>query len=325
MDMDWIFALSVSVPAAFLLTAVSEFFLIPRLRSVGMGQKILEIGPRWHKNKEGTPTMGGLAFLFSSLLVFLFFVIAGIRDLPFLLAYGFAFCNGCVGLIDDHAKFVRKRNEGLTASQKYLLQVSLAVLYVVFLAVGGNFPTDVKLFSLLLPLWIFAYPFAVFFLTGFVNAVNLTDGVDGLASCVTLVVCAFFALFSAYSGDSRLAVLSGTGAGICLGFLLFNFHPAKVFMGDTGSLFLGGLVCGSAFLSGQYLILLIVGIVYLCESFSVILQVGYFKLTKGKRLFRMAPIHHHFEKCGWGEILICAVFSLVTLLASAFCALALFL
>ena len=315
--MNPLIVLVLSFLSATVLTAVSEFFLIPRLRSIGMGQKILEIGPRWHKSKEGTPTMGGLGFLFSSLPVFAVLVIIGIRDSAFLLAYGYAVLNGGIGFLDDHAKFVRKQNEGLTARQKYILQAVAAVLYLIGLSLTGRFQTEIVLFGLTIPLWYFAYPFALFVLTGFVNAVNLTDGVDGLASSVTFFVSAFFAVSACFSENVPLSALSGIGMGVCLGFLFFNFYPARVFMGDTGSLFLGGLVCGMAFSARNYLILLSVGIVYLLESLSVILQVGYFKLTKGKRLFKMAPIHHHFEKCGWSEIMICIVFSLVTIAFSA--------
>jgi len=309
------FLLSVILTLA--LTVMAERFLIPRLKSIGMGQKILDIGPRWHKNKEGTPTMGGLGFILASIVVFVPFFLfrMGEEELPLLFAFLYALINGMIGFVDDYTKFVKKQNEGLTASQKYLLQLLAAALYLGGLAAVGAFDTvlTIPFFGTEIDFGIAAYVISLLLLTGIVNSVNLTDGVDGLASSVTFVVASFYEVIAFTFGNGSLALLSGIGIGCCLGFLVYNFYPARVFMGDTGSLFLGGLACGMAFLSGCPLMLLVIGIVYLIESASVILQVGYYKLTK-KRLFKMAPIHHHFEKCGWNEIRIVTVFSLVTLL-----------
>ncbi len=310
-------AFLVSMILTLALTAAIERFLIPKLKSIGMGQKILDIGPRWHKNKEGTPTMGGLGFMAAATVVFVPFLLLfwGEESLPLVLAFAYALVNGAIGFVDDYTKFVKKQNEGLTAGQKYLLQLLAAALYLGGLTALGRFQTALLLpfFGVEIKFGIAAYVIALLLLTGMVNSVNLTDGVDGLASSVTFVVSAFYAVAAFALSNGSLALLSGIGIGCCVGFLVYNFYPARVFMGDTGSLFLGGLVCGMAFLSGSPLMLLVIGIVYLIESASVILQVGCYKLTK-MRLFKMAPIHHHFEKCGWNEIRIVVVFSLVTFL-----------
>lgn len=300
-----------------LLTVLTERFLIPKLKSIGMGQKILDIGPRWHKSKEGTPTMGGIGFILPALVAVILLLCFTPFDKALLLTFAYALLNGLIGLVDDYTKFVKKQNEGLTAPQKYLLQLAAAGLYLTSLTLFGLFSTEFPLpfFGRSIDLGIFGYLIALLILTGFVNSVNLTDGIDGLASSVTVVVSGFFAAAAFVLANAPLAGLSGIGIGACLGFLVYNFYPAKVFMGDTGSLFLGGLVVGMAFAMNNPLLIFLVGIVYLAESVSVILQVACFKLT-GKRLFKMAPIHHHFEKCGWNEIKIVAVFSCVTLLCA---------
>lgn len=304
--------------------------LIPYLKSKKMGQKILEIGPRWHKSKEGTPTMGGLAFIAASAVVVIgiaaFACIKGcLRELvPFFTVYGYGVLNGLIGVIDDRAKLRKKQNEGLTASQKYLLQLVAAALFLIGLHVAGVISTSllIPFTNTVIDLGFFYYVIALLLLTGIVNAVNLTDGIDGLASGVTLVVGMFFAAVSYFAASSvSLFLLSAVLIGSTVGFLFYNFYPARVFMGDTGSLFFGGLVIGGAFLIGSPLLVVLFGIIYICEAASVILQVGYFKLTHGKRLFLMAPIHHHFEKKGWSEVKIVCVFSAVTVL---FCVLAWF-
>ena len=308
--------------------------LIPYLKSKKMGQKILEIGPRWHKSKEGTPTMGGLSFIAASLicaavLCVIALVEGRITDfLPFFIVYSYGLTNGLIGVIDDRAKLRRKQNEGLTAPQKYLLQLVAAALFMIAMHYAGmiNKTLQIPFTGVSLELGIGYYIIALLLLTGIVNAVNLTDGIDGLASSVTLVVGMFFAAaayFSVVIGEPSLslALISAVLIGSTVGFLVYNFYPARVFMGDTGSLFLGGLVVGGAFLTGSPLLVVLCGIVYICEAASVILQVGYFKLTHGKRLFLMAPIHHHFEKRGWSEIKIVCVFSIVT---AVFCVLAWF-
>lgn len=308
--------------AVFLLTVILARFIIPILKSHKAGVRILEIGPRWHKSKEGTPIMGGICFILAILIcVTVLFVAAALRSeahglLPMALTLVMAVGNGLIGFVDDFCKLVKKQNEGLRPWQKIVLQLLIAVLYLVFMTRFGGLRTALYLpfFGMELELGIFYYALAILFILGFVNSVNLTDGIDGLASSVTLAVGLFFGVAAYLAADRGLLLISACIAGGTLGFLMYNFHPACVFMGDTGSLFLGGIVVGAAFQLNNPLILLVVGFIYLCEAASVILQVGYFKLTHGKRLFKMAPIHHHFEKCGWGEIQIVFVFTGITLL-----------
>ncbi|MBO5219865.1 MAG: phospho-N-acetylmuramoyl-pentapeptide-transferase [Clostridia bacterium] len=311
--------------ATFGLTALIARFLIPKLKSMKLGQQILDIGPRWHKSKEGTPTMGGLSFIISALLVVAVLAVImavggaseGLEKLIIVIVM--ATLNGAIGVVDDLTKFKNHRNEGLTASQKYLLQLVTAGLFLAAMKLTGNLSTAVAIpfTDITLELGIFYYILSILLITGIVNAVNLTDGIDGLASSVTLAVGAFFAVAAFTLGLLPEAVISGITIGACLGFLVYNFYPARVFMGDTGSLFLGGLVIGMAYMIENPLIIILVGIIYICEAASVIIQVGYFKITHGKRFFRMAPIHHHFEKCGWSELKVVGVFSLVTVIAGA--------
>ena len=315
--------------AAFALTAIISHFLIPVLASKKMGQKILDIGPRWHKSKEGTPTMGGIAFLITTLVVgtalsVYLAVSNGISAAaPFIMTIALALASGLIGIVDDSAKLRKAQNEGLTPAQKFLLQLLCGGLYLLGMKLFGGLSLQVAFpyfgiaidFSANIALTVIYYICALLLIVGMMNAVNLTDGIDGLASSITIIVGVFFALAAFFAADTVNVPLSYTGAlavGLCAGFLVYNFYPARVFMGDTGSLFLGGLVVGSAFLLNNPLIIIICGFVYICETASVMLQVGYFKLTHGKRLFKMAPIHHHFEKCGWSEIKIVLVFSLVT-------------
>ena len=310
----------------FVITVLILKKLIPILKSKKMGQHILDIGPRWHKSKEGTPTMGGLAFIISSVAVgldaFAYLAVTNgaktYLPLLFTLLYGAA--SGLIGMIDDSAKLRKAQNEGLTAPQKYLLQLITAGLYIGALAATGAVSTSLYIpyFNVTLELGIFYYIIALLLLTGVNNAVNLTDGIDGLCSSVTLVVGVFYALaafLAPASGADNAAVIAALLIGSAAGFLVYNFYPARVFMGDTGSLFFGALVTGCAFIIGNPLIIVVAGIVYIAETASVILQVGYFKLTHGKRLFKMAPIHHHFEKCGWSELKVVGIFTLVTALA----------
>lgn len=307
----------------FIITAVTARILIPKLKSMKLGQQILDIGPRWHKSKEGTPTMGGISFIIASLITFILLAVIAFHNGDFegfekaLIVLLAATLNGAVGIVDDLTKFKNHRNEGLTASQKYLLQLICAGAFLAALKLTGNLSTGLYIpyVGVTLELGIFYYIFSILLITGIVNAVNLTDGIDGLASSVTLAVGAFFAVAAFTLGLLPEAVLSGVTMGACLGFLVYNFYPAKVFMGDTGSLFLGGMVVGTAFALGNPLIVIVVGIIYICETVSVMMQVSYFKLTHGKRIFKMTPIHHHFEKCGWSELKIVGVFSLVTVIA----------
>ncbi len=303
----------------FILTVLCLRFLIPKLKSLKMGQKILDIGPRWHKSKEGTPTMGGLSFTAVSLLmiltVFVYLTLHGDLKDPLLLfvTFGMALFNGLIGCIDDYTKFIRKQNEGLKAYQKYFLQLICAGLYLYILRITGRITTSLYIpyFGVELEFGIFYYVIALLVITGIVNSVNLADGIDGLASSETAVVSAFFTLAGFLSANPDIAYFAALTLGGALGFLVYNFHPARVFMGDTGSLFFGGMMVGLAFLAGNPLIILIVGFMYVLESISVILQVLWVHLF-GRRLFKMSPIHHHFERCGWSEIRIVSVFSLLT-------------
>ncbi len=318
--------------ATFVLTVAISKKLIPVLASHKMGQRILDIGPRWHKSKEGTPTMGGLAFIVASAIcggiaVAVVWVVQSAESaLPLLLTLVMAILNGCIGIVDDMAKLKRKQNEGLTAAQKFVLQVLVAGLYLLAMCFfcGLSSKLYIPYVDVELNFGVFYYIIAMLLLTGVVNSVNLTDGIDGLASSVTFVVAVFYSLAAFFAFDSvntSLSIVGAIMAGSALGFLMYNFYPARVFMGDTGSLFFGGLVVGGAFIMNNPLIVVVCGIMFIVETASVMLQVTYFKLTHGKRLFKMSPIHHHFEKCGWKETKIVVVFSAVTVL---FCALAWF-
>ena len=312
----------ISLILTFIITAISARILIPKLKSMKLGQQILDIGPRWHKSKEGTPTMGGISFIIAALISFVvmavILLINGETDglVRAIIVILFALVSGAIGVIDDMTKFKNHRNEGLTAAQKYLLQLISAGLFLAAMKLTGNIGTELNIpyFDISIELSVFYYIFSILLITGIVNAVNLTDGIDGLASSVTLAVGAFFAVAAFTLGSAESAVVSAITMGACLGFLVYNFYPARVFMGDTGSLFLGALAVGMAYMIESPLIIVIVGIVYIMEALSVILQVGFYKLTK-KRIFKMAPIHHHFEKCGWSELKVVGVFSLITVIA----------
>lgn len=314
---------AIGAAAVFALTVAAERILIPILRSHKLGQKILDIGPRWHKSKEGTPIMGGLGFILAALVVMaVFFVVRGVQGrgaeyIPLALTLGLAVGNGAIGFVDDYCKLVRKQNEGLTWKQKLFLQLALATAYVVVMSYTGNLSTAVNLpfTDKTLKLGWGFYPIAVIILAGVTNGGNITDGVDGLASGVTFVIGAFLAVCAFSMRDEQLGAVSAILVGATLGFLVYNFHPAKVFMGDTGSLFIGSLVIGCAFMMREPIVGLIVAAVYILEMLSSLLQVVYFRLTHGKRLFKMAPIHHHFEQCGWGENRIVLTFSLVEALS----------
>ena len=306
------------------LTVAALRLLIPKLRSMKMGQKILDIGPRWHKSKEGTPTMGGLAFAVPVTVVTVAAIAVApalgidIPVAPVLLTLLLAVGNGVIGVIDDLTKFKKKQNEGLTAPQKYALQLAMAGAFLALLRLYGTPDTAVSIpfTDIRLELGWFYYVFALIFITGIINSVNLTDGIDGLASSVTLVVAVFLSVLGFTYAKYDAALLGGVTVGATLGFLVYNFYPARIFMGDTGSLFLGGIVAGAAFVINSPLCMAIAGIIYICEALSDIIQVGVYKMTH-KRVFKMAPIHHHFEKCGWSEKKIVFAFSAVTLIASA--------
>ncbi len=300
---------TLSFIAAFGAAAILGIFLIPILRRLKFGQSIREEGPGWHQKKSGTPTMGGLIFIAAFLMVSPFVL----RDMGELSVAVCALLFGAIGFIDDYIKVVKKRNLGLTAKQKFTAQLLVTVAFVLFLLYTGRADTSVRIPFLQLPVdfGLAFIPFAVFVLLAFVNGVNLTDGIDGLAGFVTLVVVLFLAWAAHTEGKGALSALCLTVAGGILGFLLFNVHPAKVFMGDTGSLFLGGFITAVAILLRYEIVLAVVGIVYVIETLSVVLQVTSYKLT-GKRIFKMSPIHHHFEMCGWGESKIVFVFTAIT-------------
>ena len=320
---------AIGTAAVFALTVAAERILIPILRSHKLGQKILDIGPRWHKSKEGTPIMGGLGFILAALVVMaVFFVVRGIQGrgadyIPLALTLGLAVGNGAIGFVDDYCKLVKKQNEGLTWKQKLFLQLALATAYVVVMAYTGNHSTSVNLpfTDRTLYLGWGVYPLSVIILAGVTNGGNITDGVDGLASGVTFVIGGFFAVCAFSVQNEQVGAVGAILIGASLGFLVYNFHPAKVFMGDTGSLFFGSLVIGTAFMMREPIVGLIVAAVFILEMLSSLLQVVYFRLTHGKRLFKMAPVHHHFEQCGWGENRIVLTFSLTEAL---FCVLAWF-
>ena len=305
---------------AFLVAALGGKVLIPFLRRMKAGQSIKEIGPTWHMSKQGTPTMGGLLFIIGSGLAV---AILGWPDFStghfgggFVFLFALVF--GVIGYIDDYVKVKKHRNTGLTAPQKFLLQLAAAILFTVLMRNHGYLSPVLYIpfvdVNLALP-WPVYMVFAAFVMVGTVNAVNITDGIDGLATGVTMPVMLFFTAVACYWNHMELGVFSAALLGGLCGFLIYNFHPAKVFMGDTGSLFLGGAVCGLAFALDIPLVLVLVGIIYILETLSDILQVGYFKLTHGKRIFRMAPLHHHLEMGGWSEVKLFCVFSGVTLAA----------
>lgn len=305
---------------SFLVTVAVMPVLIPYLRKLKFGQQILEDGPKWHEKKSGTPTMGGIGFIagisFAMIIASIFEHSLKLVMLA-LISFGF----GAIGFVDDYVKVVKKRNLGLTAIQKLGLQLVLSVVYVLVLKQGGELNSEILIpFTskvIQMPWWLYI-PFVVVVVTGTVNAVNLTDGLDGLASCQTAVVALFFGFASVLLGDIVSSYFAFAVCGGALGFLLFNKYPAKVFMGDTGSLYFGGALSVLAVGEKMPLVLIIAGFVFLFETLSVIIQVASFKLT-GKRVFKMSPIHHHFEMCGWNEKKIVTVF---TLTGAVLCAIA---
>lgn len=318
-------ALLVTVVSAFLITSVIGMWLIPFLRRLHFGQTILDIGPAWHKSKQGTPTMGGIMFIAGITIAILAGWLTlelseqGVADASaagsFYLWGGLlmALVFGLIGFLDDYISVVKKQNLGLKAGQKSLAQLLVAVVYLAAQQIFAPTTSFWLPFIGDLDIGIFYYPLMLFIIVGTVNAVNLTDGIDGLDASVTMVAAMGFMVIASIAGFSQMNLLAAALAGGCLGFLVWNFHPAKVFMGDTGSLFLGGMVVALAFGLRRPLLLVFIGIVYVVETLSDIIQIGSVKLT-GKRVFKMAPIHHHFEMSGWSEVKIVAVFSAVTAL-----------
>ncbi len=328
---DFFGATALTLVLAFAITAVLGPAFIKWLHKLKYGQEIREEGPAWHQKKTGTPTMGGIMIIVGiGISVIISTIISAVNGtltptvMKALILYIVSLGFGVVGFIDDYIKVVKKRNLGLTAIQKFLLQLAFAAAYVVIMYLMGMLRTDVVIpfvkYPVTLPIWLYI-PFVMFVVVGTVNAVNLTDGLDGLASSVTVVASLFFALYAFLrisAPEVGVSIYSMAIVGGLLGFLLFNKYPAKVFMGDTGSLFLGGALALIAADLNMHLYLIIVGFVYFAETLSVIMQTSYFKYTKkkygeGRRIFKMTPIHHHFEMSGWKETKIVAVFSAVTL------------
>lgn len=303
---------------AFVITAAIGPAVIRYLRKMKFGQKILEIGPKWHMNKQNIPTMGGFMFIIGiAVAVLAGNTLLGGGSVSSLAVLGLAAAYGAVGLVDDYAKIRKKENAGLTPKQKLVLQILVAgaFILVLFLESDGLPALWIPFTAVAIPLpWPLYIIFAAFVIVGADNAVNLTDGIDGLAAGVTLPVAIFFVFVGIARQDAGVMLFAAALAGGLAAFLIYNFNPAKVFMGDTGSLFLGGAVAGLAFACDMPLILLLVGLIYIIETLSVILQVTCFKVSGGKRLFKMAPIHHHFEMCGWGEKKIVLIFSGATIL-----------
>ncbi len=307
-----------AMAVSFALSVLIGKFLIPELRKLHAGQSIRKDGPTWHAAKEGTPTMGGIMFIIGTGVVILAMGWQEMLQGSFshLYVYLFALAFGLIGFVDDYRKVTQHQNEGLSARQKFVLQLAAAVVFLCVMRYEGMLTNRlyIPFFNVSVAInWLVYLAFAAFVIVGAVNAVNLTDGIDGLAASVTFVVMIFFLAAAALWKFAGLSLFSAALAGGLAAFLVYNHHPAKVFMGDTGSLFLGGAVAALAFAMDMPLILIPAGIVYIAETLSDIIQVTYFKATHGKRFFKMAPLHHHLELSGWNEAKIVGVFSLVTL------------
>lgn len=302
---------------AFAVSAISGKFLIPYLRKVKAGQTERGYGPKSHLQKSGTPNMGGLMIILGITVSCLVFAVRYPEVVPVLiLTIGF----GAVGFIDDYLKVVKHASDGLSVKQKLLLQIVIAVIFSLYVININHIPLSMKVpfaRGAVLDFGIMNIPVLCFIAVATVNGTNFTDGVDGLSSCVTVATALFFTIagvLSGTAGGSGAAVAGGAMIGALLGFLLYNAYPAKIFMGDTGSLALGGFVVGVAYLLQLPLFIPIVGFIYMIEVISVIIQVLYFKKTHGRRVFRMTPLHHHFELGGWSEVRVVAVFTIITVL-----------
>lgn len=319
---------------SFSITAILGKWFIPVLNRLKYGQSIREDGPSWHKNKEGTPTIGGVMFIIGILIsvivcVPLYYLISGnlgvnvretqLMSVKIIAGMCMAFLFGLVGFLDDYIKVTKKHNLGLTAIQKLILQFVIAFgylfsVYIAKVSMNSKFATSFVIpFVGIVDLGIFYFIISSLFIVGMVNAVNLTDGIDGICSSSVFFTAISLMVISGILSMHGFSIISSALAGGCLGFLLWNFHPAKVFMGDTGSLFLGGMICAIVYGLDMPILIIPIGIVYIIEMASVILQVFYFKITHGKRLFKMSPIHHHFELLGMSESSLCFWFSIVSL------------
>ena len=317
MDKVVVTLLILSFIVSLAVTIIVGRFLIPALRRLKAGQSIREDGPVWHNKKQGTPTMGGLMFIAGITVACLTVGIGQMIEGRFghISVLMFALVFAAIGMFDDYVKLRKKQNLGLRAWHKFTLQLLVAVGFVIVMNIRGNLTTSLYIPFLneafIIPAPIL-YIFAAFVIVGTVNSVNITDGADGLVTGVTIPVAVSILALAFYWGHYTVGIFSAALLGGLIAFLIFNFYPAKVFMGDTGSLFLGGAVCALAFAMDIPLVLIILGFVYFVEAMSDIIQVTYFKLTKGKRVFKMAPIHHHFEMVGWSEYKLFAIFSTVS-------------
>lgn len=333
--MNSVFAIVIGFVVAFAVTVASGFVLIPYLHKLKFGQTILDIGPKWHKSKQGTPTMGGIMFIIASVGAILVVVITDfikggdliggnsiVKNAYYtrfwagvIMALSFAF----VGFVDDYIKVVKKRNLGLTVMQKTVVQLLIIFAYLISVRMTGEQSMFIPFIGNV-PMGWFYWIFGIAVIYGTVNSVNFTDGIDGLCSSVTVTASVSFVVIAFMRENMGAGILSSVLMGACAGFLVWNKNPAKVFMGDTGSMFIGAMVAAIAFTLECPLILLLSGIVYVIEAMSDVIQIGYFKLTHGKRIFKMAPIHHHFEMSGWSEKKIDVVFSFINLLGGALAA-----
>ena len=300
-----------AVNIAFLINAILCPIVIPFLHKLKFGQQVRDDGPQAHLKKQGTPTMGGLVILSSIIITSLLYL----KDYPKIIPVLFVTAGfGVIGFLDDYIKIVMKRSEGLNPGQKLAGQIIITGIFAYYIITSDEIGTQMLIpFTgqyLVMPVWLFV-PALFFIVLGTDNGVNFTDGLDGLCTSVTILVATFFTIV-AIGENSGISPITGAVVGSLLGFLLFNVYPARVFMGDTGSLALGGFVASSAFMMQMPLFIAVVGLIYLVEVLSVIIQVTYFKKTGGKRIFKMAPIHHHFELCGWSETRVVAVFSIIT-------------
>ena len=325
-------ALGATAILSFLIAFLLGFVLIPWLRKLKFGQTILDIGPAWHKSKQGTPVMGGIMFIISTVVS-----VACVLSIDYFMG-GNLFASehimpdtlkvklvagvvlalglGLVGFADDYIKVVKKRNLGLTEIQKTIPQVVIIIGYLVALYMNGLTYMKIPFIGAVDLKWFF-WIFGICVIYGAVNAVNFTDGVDGLCASVTSVTAIAFCIAALMTKFFGISILAAGLAGGCLGYLIWNYYPSKVMMGDTGSMFLGGMVVALAYAIDCPIILVFFGIIYVIEALSDVIQIGYFKITHGKRIFKMAPIHHHFEMSGWKERKIVTVFSLVNMIGCA--------
>ena len=325
-------AVVLSIVLGFIVAFGLGFAVVPWLHKLNFGQTILDIGPSWHKKKQGTPTMGGVLFIVGFVFSFAAVLITdrllggnillfgsdkpqGADTLPIKIfaGIGMALAFGFIGFVDDYIKVVKKRNLGLRAWQKIVLQLAAAAIFVYF-EYGRSTQIYLPYVKRYADLGVWFIPFAILVIVATTNAVNLTDGLDGLASGVTTLVALAFSAFCYIVGSYTSSIFAAFIAGSCIGFLFYNHYPARVFMGDTGSLALGGALAGVAITSGLEIVLVIIGGIYVVEALSVILQVFVFKTQNGRRLFRMSPLHHHFELGGWSENTVVLVFCFVTLM-----------